>query len=510
MVTYVKRFDQIFESNEFDIGSIDWVSQYEIGMFDLVRVYLESYGLLTEVAMEKGGIGGIDARINRYGIILRNRNIREYESGLKTEYSEYVGPSITIGWLIQKFTLADKILTKRYGGRNKVMIDFKKEVIRPTEFTTSRWIIDDWIEKIREINESLNNIEDTLDLPETDGKEYIDIVSMVDLGMIPEESLYVKKKEILTKHKESIKKKFNVRNLVTPISCDAWFKTNYGRVFSADLYKALQSQSFQKLKSIGYQLDNQSIGQLINGNIILTIPGIKSKILISNLKKSVYRLTGNGNTLLSTQPYKNEQFYIESFEYVANSLDPTDQNLATKLGADRKRKRVAQYHLFIADVRKAYEKVVSKEHADIILNRLTAPPSGFSIESVESYGIVGLTEFAADAQISAKNGFIYIASYSYEKFFTRELEDLFITHNIPWAATGLTIGSSQGADNLSYQALKTFEFAHFVRTKTKILYLNLYNTVRIPKSIIKTLEEKAKRINDMLSNKIVSIRRYYI
>lgn len=505
---HIKRFDQLFESNEFDIGSIDWVSQYEIGMFDLVRVSLEAYGLLTEVAMEKGGIGGIDSRINKYGIMLRNRNIREYASGLKTEYSEYIGPSITIGWLIQKFTLADKILTKRYGGRNRVMIEFKKESIDATKFKTLSWVIDDWIEKMREINESLNNIEDTFDLPEEDGREYTDIVNMVDLGMIPVESLYIKRREILTKNKESIQKKFNIRNLVTPISSGAWFKTNYGQVFSADLYKALQSQSFQKLKSIGYQLDNQSIGQLMNGTIILTIPGIKSKILISNLKKSVYRLTGNSNTLLSTPPYKNEQFYIESFEYVANSLDPTDQNLATKIGADRKRKRVAQYHLFIADIREAYEKVVSKEHADIILNRLTTPPSGFSLESVESYGIIGLKEFAIDARTLAKNGFIYIASYSYEKFFTKELEDLFITHNIPWAATGLTIGSASSTDDLSYQALKTFEFAYFVRTTTKILYLNIYDKVRIPKPIIKTLEEKAKRINDMLSNKIVSIRRY--
>lgn len=151
MKQYIRTFSNIFETM-VNVSNNDWIQLQSTGIIELEKVTIEAYGLTLDEMYEKSGLGTLTPRLAEYGIVLIHKNINRYSTGDTTETSQYVGPTITLDWFMKKLTLLDKFLIKKYGGKHRVMIEFKQQklAMHPDFYRTN---IDKWEEVLGKIKD---------------------------------------------------------------------------------------------------------------------------------------------------------------------------------------------------------------------------------------------------------------------------------------------------------------------------------------------------------------------
>lgn len=442
MKQHIRSFHELFEQ-KIDIPNKNWVDLYENGMIELQSVSIEVYGLPLAEIFTVGGISDLESRAIEYGIVKVNHDTRSYSSGLKSEIAEFVAPNITVDWFKKKLTLLDKLLVKRYGGRNRVQLEFRINSDIPIAFHTL--YINKWKSVLKSTKDRV--LKENVD-PDQEEEEILnrleDVQAMVDMGMLGPEEARSTKRLLINKHKESMQ---TTVDGTTGIDMNKWFNSKYARILTNDLFKAIKTDEFKALKKKGFMVKPSSPTQLLNGTIIFYVPGIKSKIGVYSNSKKVKRITPGdirstgGSTELKTFSETGVDFYRKAFEYIATEIDVTDTELATVRGAEIKRKRAEMYDLMLEEIKDNYRKFFPDEMVELIISRKEAKSSRrweydydsiFSKKRFVREGPALFKEIIHFQKKAATHNAVYLGISSYDAFFTKELENYFVEHEINW------------------------------------------------------------------------------
>jgi len=113
----------------------------------------------------------------------------------------------------------------------------------------------------------------------------------------------------------------------------------YAKAFTPDLVESIDSVEFRNLMEIGYVVVPQGLDQYFNGQLILTFPTAKARMVISKVTDSLRRETDTGSSYVRTQMGQYENLYVAAFEYIAKSIDENDPRLYSKRKNEMERKK---------------------------------------------------------------------------------------------------------------------------------------------------------------------------
>ena len=157
------------------------LSQSHLAEFSLSKLGVEVYGNVpTADVYAEAGYPNLDKTLEKYGIYLTYRADANYNGGLKTDQSKYVGPTQNIKWLEE---ILDKIQQHFIGDIRKIQIeyfDFNAPI--------SKWAKDDWLVKFKLTDSSYHDMP-TVDDRITLDPAFIDRIvttrKLIEAGLLP-------------------------------------------------------------------------------------------------------------------------------------------------------------------------------------------------------------------------------------------------------------------------------------------------------------------------------------
>lgn len=330
-----------------------------------------------------------------------------------------------------------------------------------------------------------------------------DANALADAGVISQEAADEVRKSIVKKHRANIKRTYQKEiGSDTGIEHETWLNSKYGRVLSSELADAVKNEAFAELKAKGFRVEKMSLDQAMKGNLVLYVPGNPTKMGISKSGLTVRRiLSTSGTTQLKNYPTGTKDFYQLAFDYVNQNIDPSDPDMATYRGAKMKKKWSAEIRRIKENILATYASLVGEKVAAIIFDRVNEtiyshwenqPTMAIMTSHTNLKGVENKTVSMA------KNGILYLPISSYDNFFTRQLENIFVEHDVKWAPTSfLHVGtitnrfgntSNERRHDLFYTALNTVEFV----LSPKTLYIN---ADQVSDRMIAKLQEKGANID---------------
>lgn len=337
-----------------------------------------------------------------------------------------------------------------------------------------------------------------------------DAIALADAGVISQEAAKEVRKKFVDQHMQKIRSMYRQEvGSDVDIAADTWLSSRYGKTLTSELVKAVLSENFRELTNKGFRIEKMSFNQAVKGNVTLYVPGKTAKIIISRSNFSIRRLLPASTTPIKKYPDGTKDFYLTAFDFVSKTIDPSDPDLATYRGAQLKKKWQTDILKIKETIRTIYTNLVGREVADIVMER--------AVDKAISHIHKDLTTLSALTDVKvmhnlvarlAKHGILYLPIESYDDFFTRQLEDLFVDRDIKWEPkpffkigtiiyhrTGLIINKRRS--DLFYTALDNINNLLFA-SKIEKIYVN---ADQVSSKTIEKLQEHPYAIIELYYNR---------
>ena len=281
--------------------------------------------------------------------------------------------------------------------------------------------------------------------------EFDDLLQMIELGMLPTNSIRILIRRLLFDPSFS-------SNFETP---DKGAKKNsvFASFLTTDMFKELsvlfKSEPAKKLAELGYIIKS-SDQQLFNGTLMIIHPNAPNITLIINHSYSISRDAHSGQAAY----LRRVSNYIEAFEYIVNSIDETDPMLSKKETVikdkltEQKRIEVIQAMLEFA-VKSLH---LTEKQAKILIS-----------DKITNISLSELKTYYSALKTGAKLGVITIYGTSLRAItYTDIVYDTILTLNRPWT---LFLGTTS-----SYR-LGLFAYGKPIDTLMKLFSIPAYSEI---------------------------------